>query len=91
MAAISKSPTNIHASGEFARAATVSKVETVRKERARGVKRSNEQFNRDAVIPVGHRVNSTRAKRRPDLGRAEEIGRAFVGFQKYLYQQQAVA
>jgi len=26
-----------------------------------------------------------------DLGRAEDIGRAFAGFQKYLYQQQAVA
>jgi len=26
-----------------------------------------------------------------DLGRAEEIGRVVVGFQKYLYQQQVVA
>ncbi len=26
-----------------------------------------------------------------DLGRPEEIGKVFVGFQKYLYQQQAVA
>jgi type I restriction enzyme R subunit len=26
-----------------------------------------------------------------DLGRPEEIGRVFTGFQKYLYQQQAVA
>jgi type I restriction enzyme R subunit len=26
-----------------------------------------------------------------DLGRPEEIGRVFVGFQKYLYQRQAVA
>lgn len=26
-----------------------------------------------------------------DLGRAEEIGRVFAGFQKYLYQRQAVA
>ena len=26
-----------------------------------------------------------------DLGRPEEIAQAFVGFQKYLYQQQAVA
>src|SRR5476649_2699112 len=26
-----------------------------------------------------------------DLGRAEEIGRVFAGFQKYLYQQQAAA
>jgi type I restriction enzyme, R subunit len=26
-----------------------------------------------------------------DLGRPEEIGRVFVGFQKYLYQQQAMA
>ena len=24
-----------------------------------------------------------------DLGRAEDIGRVFAGFQKYLYQQQA--
>jgi len=26
-----------------------------------------------------------------DLGKPEEIGNVFVGFQKYLYQQQAVA
>ena len=26
-----------------------------------------------------------------DLGRAEDIGRAFAGFQKYLYQPQAAA
>ena len=26
-----------------------------------------------------------------DLGRAEEIGQVFAGFQKYLYQQQSVA
>jgi type I restriction enzyme R subunit len=26
-----------------------------------------------------------------DLGKAEEIGRAFAGFQKYLYQEQAAA
>ena len=26
-----------------------------------------------------------------DLGRPEEIGKVFIGFQKYLYQQQAVA
>jgi type I restriction enzyme R subunit len=26
-----------------------------------------------------------------DLGRPEEIGRVFTGFQKYLYQQQAAA
>jgi len=26
-----------------------------------------------------------------DLGRAEEIGRVFTGFQKYLYQQLAAA
>jgi type I restriction enzyme, R subunit len=26
-----------------------------------------------------------------DLGRPEEIGKLFLGFQKYLYQQQAVA
>jgi type I restriction enzyme, R subunit len=25
-----------------------------------------------------------------DLGRPEEIGKVFVGFQKYLYQQQVV-
>ncbi len=26
-----------------------------------------------------------------DLGRPDEIGKAFAGFQKYLYQQQTVA
>lgn len=62
-AAISKHLKNIYLSGELERDATVSKMETVRREGARQVVRSLEHFNLDAVISVGYRVNSTRATR----------------------------
>lgn len=62
-AAISKHLKNIFASGELERAATVSKMETVRTEGPRRVRRSIEQYNLDAVISVGYRVNSARATR----------------------------
>jgi len=37
------------------------------------------------------RYNNAIADAVADLGRPEEIGRVFAGFQKYLYQRQATA
>lgn len=62
-AAVSKHLKNIYKSGELARAATVSKMETVREEGNRRVKRRVEHYNLDAIISVGYRVNSRRAVR----------------------------
>ncbi|MFC2991376.1 virulence RhuM family protein [Halomonas tibetensis] len=60
-AAISKHLSNIYKSGELDREATVSKMETVRLEGGREVRRSLEHYNLDAIISVGYRVNSRRA------------------------------
>ena len=60
-AAISKHVKNIFASGELARDATVSKLETVQTEGGRTVVRTQEFFNLDVIIAVGYRVNSQRA------------------------------
>ena len=60
-AAVSKHLKNIFATGELDRAATVSKMETVRPEGTRTVARVQEFFNLDAIIAVGYRVNSLRA------------------------------
>jgi hypothetical protein len=60
-AAISKHLKNIFESGELSKRATVSKMETVRTEGGRSVKRSIEMYNLDSVIAVGYRVNSKRA------------------------------
>lgn len=60
-AAVSKHLKNIYASSELERAATVSKMETVRQEGGRSVSRQIEYFNLDAVLSVGYRVNSARA------------------------------
>ena len=49
------------ASGELARDATVSKLETVQTEGGRTVVRAQEFFNLDVIIAVGYRVNSRRA------------------------------
>jgi len=57
-AAISKHLKNIFSSGELAREATVSKMETVQSEGGRSVARVIEMFNLDAIIAVGYRVNS---------------------------------
>lgn len=62
-AAVSKHLKNIYASGELAREATVSKLESVRQEGGRTISRKIEHFNLDAAISVGYRVNSTRATR----------------------------
>lgn len=60
-AAVSKHLKNIYASSELERAATVSKMETVRQEGGRSVSRRIDYFNLDAVLSVGYRVNSARA------------------------------
>ena len=60
-AAISKHVKNIFASGELARDATVSKMETVQVEGGRSVVRTQDFFNLDVIIAVGYRVNSQRA------------------------------
>ena len=60
-AAVSKHLKNIYASGELEQEATVSKMETVRKEGRRTVTRQIEHYNLDAIISVGYRVNSRQA------------------------------
>ncbi len=60
-AAVSKHFKNIYESGELSRKATVSILETVQKEGARSVKRRIEQYNLDAILSVGYRVNSKQA------------------------------
>lgn len=59
--AISKHLGNIFDSGELEREATVSILETVRREGNRNVKRKLEYYNLDAIIAVGYRVNSYQA------------------------------
>lgn len=59
--AISKHLSNIYETGELRRDATISKMETVRTEGNRMVKREVVMYNLDAIIAVGYRVNSIRA------------------------------
>jgi prophage maintenance system killer protein/prophage antirepressor-like protein len=59
--AVSKHVKNIYKDGELKPKATCSKMETVRKEGKRTVKRSVETFNLDMVLSIGYRVNSKRA------------------------------
>ncbi|EFI33111.1 Virulence protein-like protein [Desulfonatronospira thiodismutans ASO3-1] len=59
--AISKHLGNIYDSGELEREATISILETVRREGNRNVKRKLEYYNLDAIIAVGYRVNSYQA------------------------------
>ena len=56
--AVNKHLKNIFDSGELASAATVSKMEIVRDEGGREVRRRVEFYNLDAIIAVGYRVNS---------------------------------
>ena len=55
---ISRHLKNIFASGELQRDATVAKFATVQAEGTRQVTRDLEQYNLDAIISVGYRVNS---------------------------------
>ncbi|MBW1649771.1 MAG: virulence RhuM family protein [Deltaproteobacteria bacterium] len=59
--AISKHLKNIFDEGELQRKATVSKMETVRKEGKKEVSRNMEFYNLDAILSVGYRVNSREA------------------------------
>lgn len=59
--AISKHLTNIYEEGELLQISTISKMEIVRKEGNRDVKREVEFYNLDAIIAVGYRVNSKKA------------------------------
>ena len=59
--AISKHIRNIYRSGELEREATISKMEIVRQEGTRLVKRQIETYNLDMVLSVGYRVNSKNA------------------------------
>ncbi len=59
--AINKHLKNIFETGELEVEATISKMETVRLEGSREVKRSVDFYNLDAIIAVGYRVNSYQA------------------------------
>lgn len=59
--AISKHLSNIFLEGELEAEATISKMEIVREEGKRNVKRAIDFYNLDAIISVGYRVNSKRA------------------------------
>jgi hypothetical protein len=59
--AINKHLKNIFESGELVEAATISKLEIVRSEGGREVRREVEFYNLDAIIAVGYRVNSYQA------------------------------
>tara|TARA_R110002096_G_scaffold6186_15_gene28290 strand:+ start:484 stop:978 length:495 start_codon:yes stop_codon:yes gene_type:complete len=52
---------NIYESGELSDSATISKMETVRQEGEREVRREIDFYNLDAIIAVGYRVNSYEA------------------------------
>lgn len=59
--AISKHLNNIYQDEELSIEATISKMEIVRKEGNRQVKRTLEFYSLDAIIAVGYRVNSKKA------------------------------
>ncbi len=59
--AISKHLANVYEEGELERRATISKMEIVRQEGPRAVRRTIEHYSLDAIISVGYRVNSKTA------------------------------
>jgi len=52
---------NIYGEGEVVREGTTSKMEVVRKEGGRDVRRSLEHFNLDVILAVGYRVSGKKA------------------------------
>ncbi len=51
-----------------------------------------EELDQDKLTPLLRlKYQNSIADAVADLGKPDEIGRVFAGFQKYLYQQQAVA
>lgn len=61
--AISKHIRNIYQSEELNRVSTVSKMEIVRQEGIRFVKRNLDFYNLDMILSIGYRVNSKNATR----------------------------
>jgi hypothetical protein len=61
--AILKHIKNIYSAGELEAGATVSKMEIVRQEGRRQVRRVIDHYNLDMIISVGYRVNSVRGTR----------------------------
>lgn len=59
--AISKHLKNIFAEGELDETSTISKMEIVKIEGKRSIKRQMDFYNLDAIISVGYRINSYRA------------------------------
>lgn len=59
--AVSKHIKNIYGDGELSERQTLSKMETVRKEGKRSVKRTVESYSLDMILSIGYRVNSKRA------------------------------
>jgi prophage maintenance system killer protein/predicted XRE-type DNA-binding protein len=59
--AINKHLANVYEEGELERRATISKMEIVRQEGRRTVRRNIEHYSLDAIISVGYRVNSKTA------------------------------
>lgn len=59
--AVNKHLANIYETGELEREATLSKMEIVRQEGSRQVRRKVDFYNLDAIIAVGYRVNSYQA------------------------------
>jgi virulence RhuM family protein/Fic/DOC family protein len=59
--AINKHLANIYEEGELQRRATISKMEIVRREGRRTVRRNIEHYSLDVIISVGYRVNSKTA------------------------------
>lgn len=59
--AISKHLSNIFEEEELSKASTVSKMEMVRQEGSRTVKRQVDVYNLDVIIAVGYRINSKKA------------------------------
>lgn len=58
---VSRHIKNIYSDGELESGPTVAKIETVRSEGDREVKRTLEYYNLDMIISVGYRVNSQKA------------------------------
>ncbi|KFC24247.1 virulence RhuM family protein [Chryseobacterium sp. FH1] len=58
---ISEHLSNVYATNELTKEATVREFRTVQKEGERNVTRSLEYYNLDAIISVGYRVNSAKA------------------------------
>lgn len=59
--AVSKHIKNIYGDGELSEKQTLSKMETVRKEGKREVKRTVDSYSLDMILSIGYRVNSKRA------------------------------